>query len=73
MLRKQEWGGSQVGWRVLRKDPRLCWKDARALDRVGLQMPLLDCLGYAERLMLPLPFVAPPPLPHWASIYVSWT
>ena len=44
MLRKQEWGGSRVGWRVLRKDPRLCWKDARALDRVGFQVTLLDCL-----------------------------
>lgn len=58
---KREWGESWVGWRVLGKDQRLSWKDAWALDRAGFQMTFLDCLAEAESLMLPLPFVAPPP------------
>lgn len=50
-------------WRVRRKDPRLCWKDAQALDRAGLLKTFLDRLDYAESLMLALAFIAPPP-PH---------
>ena len=50
-----------LGWRVHRKDPRLCWKDAWALDRAGLLKTFLDRLDYAESLMLALPFIAPPP------------
>ena len=49
-------------WRVRRKDPRLCWKDAQALDRAGLKT-FLDRLDYAESLMLALAFIAPPS-PH---------
>lgn len=48
MLRTWEWGGARVGWRVHRKDSRLCWKDARALDRAGLLKIFLDRLDYAE-------------------------
>lgn len=63
MLRKWEWGGARGVWRVRRKDPRLCWKDAQALDRAGLLKTFLDRLDYAESLMLALAFIAPPP-PH---------